>query len=205
MRAPVARVPLVAVQISLDNLRKRVFDIEEIEVYRPEVYLQFNPDGSSNLPDFNFPTSSGPKRFDVRIGHLLVQGGTLRINERQTPLQLDARAIWGRGIGRAERGGKGGNRIDLLATAQEVVTTLPHAKPYAYTVSAKGSVVPEQGKVLITNSRLAGPDLKGQVNGFVDYRAASRRVEARATGSGRRSQSTSTSLRVCRAQRAGVG
>jgi autotransporter translocation and assembly factor TamB len=174
---PVARLPYVQVQASIKDLRNNVYDIDEIEVLHPQVYLQFNPDGSSNLPDFNFPTSSGPKRFDIRIGHLLVQGGTLRINERQTPLQLDARAIWGRGIGRAERGGKGGDRIDLLATAQEVVTTLPHAKPYAYTVSAKGSVVPEQGKVLITNSRLAGPDLKGQVNGFVDYRPASRRVE----------------------------
>jgi autotransporter translocation and assembly factor TamB len=174
---PVAVLPYVQVQASVEKLRSNVFDIDEIEVLRPQVYLQFNPDGSSNLPDFNFPTSKKPKRFDVRIGHLLVQGGTLRINERQTPLRLDARAIWGRGIGRAERNGKGGDRIDLLATAQEVVTTLPKAKPYAYTVSAKGSVVPETGRVEITNTRLAGPDLKARVNGFVDYRPQSRRVD----------------------------
>lgn len=174
---PVARLPYVQVQASVYDLRNNVFDIDEIEVLHPQVYLQFNPDGSSNLPDFNFPISSGGKHIDVRIGHLLVQDGTLRLNERQTPLQIDSRAIWGRGIGRAERNGKGGNRIDLLATAQEVVTTLPHAKPYAYTLSAKGSVIPEQGRVQITNARLAGPDLKGQVSGFVDYRPKSLRVE----------------------------
>jgi autotransporter translocation and assembly factor TamB len=174
---PVLRAPLVALQFSVKDLRGKVFDIDEIEVSRPQVYLQFNPDGTSNLPTFGTGASGGPKRFDVRIGHLLVQDGTLRINERSLPFQLDARAIWGRGIGRAERGGKGGNRIDLLATAQEVVATLPRAKPYAFTLSAKGSVIPEQGKIQIANTRIAGPDLTARADGFVDYRSESRRVE----------------------------
>jgi len=173
---PVLRAPLVALQFSIQDLRGKIFRIDEIEVFRPQVYLQFNPDGTSNLPQFG-SGSSGPKRFDIRIGHILVQDGTLRINERQLPLQLDAKAIWGRAIGRAERNGEGGNRLDLLATAQEVVTTLPRAKPYAFTVSAKGSVIPEQGQVRIANVRLAGPDLTARAAGFVDYRPASRRVE----------------------------
>jgi translocation and assembly module TamB len=174
---PVARVPLVAVQISLDHLRKRVFDIEEIEVFRPEVYLQFNPDGSSNLPTFGSPTPGRPSHFEVRIGHLLVQDGTFRLNERQSPLRLDARAIWGRMIGRADRGDHGGNRLDLLATAQEVVTTLPRAKPYRLTVSAKGSIVPDAGRIQLAAVRLAGPDLKGTVDGFIAYRPKEYRVD----------------------------
>lgn len=174
---PVARVPYVEIRGSLQQIRQRRIDLEEIAVLRPQVYLQVNPDGSTNLPEFGSGASSGPQRFDVRIGHLLVQDGTFQLNERHLPFHLDAKAIWGRGIGRAERGGKGGNRIDLLATAQEVVTTLPYAKPYAFTVSARGSVIPEKGRVEIANTRFAGPDLTGRANGFVDYRAESRRVE----------------------------
>jgi TamB, inner membrane protein subunit of TAM complex/AsmA family len=174
---PVARVPYAEIRVAAKDLRKRRFDIEEIEVLRPQVYLQVNPDGSTNLPEFGTGASSGPQRFDVRIGHLLIQDGTFQLNERHLPFHLDAKAIWGRGIGRAERGGKGGNRIDLLATAQEVVATLPHARPYAVTVSARGSVVPEKGRVEIANVRFAGPDLTGRANGFVDYRAESRRVD----------------------------
>ncbi|MFL6236424.1 MAG: translocation/assembly module TamB domain-containing protein [Thermoanaerobaculia bacterium] len=174
---PVARVPYAALRVSVQDLGKRRFDIDEIEVLRPQVYLQVNPDGSTNLPEFRFSSSNGPQRFDVRIGHILVQDGTFQLNERHLPFHLDAKAIWGRGIGRAERGGKGGNRIDLLATAQEVVATLPHARPYAFTVSARGSVVPEKGRIEIANTRFAGPDLTGRANGFVDYRSESRRVE----------------------------
>jgi hypothetical protein len=174
---PVLRAPSAELRLTVHDLRGRVFDIEEIAVYRPQVFLQFNPDGSSNLPEFRFGGGTGPKRADVRIGHILAQDGTLRINERQLPLQLDARAIWGRVIGRAERGGEGGNRLDVLATAQEVVTTLPRAKPYACTVSAKGSILPDQGRVRIANVRLAGPDLSARADGFVDYRAENRRVQ----------------------------
>jgi hypothetical protein len=174
---PVLRAPFVELRLTVHDLQGRVFDIEEIEVDRPQVYLQFNPDGSSNLPEFRLGGGTGPKRADVRIGHILAQDGTLRINERQLPLQLDARAIWGRVIGRADRGGEGGNRLDLLATAQEVVTTLPRAKPYACTVSAKGSILPDQGRIRIVNVRAAGPDLKARAEGFVDYRAENRRVQ----------------------------
>ena len=174
---PVLRAPFVELRLTVHDLEGRVFDIEEIEVHQPQVYLQFNPDGSSNLPEFRFGGGGGPKRADVRIGHILVQDGTLRINERHLPLHLDARAIWGRVIGRADRGNEGGNRLDLLATAQEVVTTLPRAKPYAFTVSAKGSILPDQGRIRIANTRLAGPDLAARAAGFVDYRAENRRVQ----------------------------
>lgn len=175
---PVARVPYASVQIDIRDLRGRVFDIQQIAIERPEVYLQINPDGSSNLPTFNFRKGSGgPRRFDVRIGHILVQDGVLRLNERRSPLDLEARAVWGRLVGRAERGGEGGTRLDALATAQDVVTTLPRARPYRYTVSARGSVSPADGLVRIATARLAGPDLNATVNGLVHYRSENRKVE----------------------------
>jgi hypothetical protein len=175
---PVLRAPFVSLRMSIQDLRGRVFNIDEIEVSRPEVYLQFNPDGSSNLPDFGSGASGGgPSQVEVRIGHILVQDGVLRLNERHTPLRLDARAIWGRVTGRADRAGRGGNRLDVLATAQEVLTTLPRARPYRYTVSVKGSILPDQGRIRIATARLAGPDLTGRVDGFIDYRAENRRVD----------------------------
>jgi len=173
---PVARAPLVRLQMSVKDLEGRVFDLQQIDIERPEVYIQLDADGSTNLPSFHF-RQGGPKRFDVRIGHILVQDGVFRVNDARLPLELDARAIWGRLIGRAERRGQGANRLDGLITAQEVVTTLPRARPYRFTVSAKGSILPADGRVRIANARLAGPDLAAGASGFIDYRAENRRVE----------------------------
>ncbi|HEV2845589.1 MAG TPA: translocation/assembly module TamB domain-containing protein [Thermoanaerobaculia bacterium] len=174
---PVLRAPFARVQIAVRDLRGRVFDLEQIEIVRPQVYLQFNPDGTDNLPDFRFGQRRGPKRFDVRVGRILIENGTLTVNERRLPLTVDAKAIWGRLTGRAERGGEGGNRLDALITAQEVVPTPPRAKPYPFTLSAKGSILPDQGRVSIANARFAGPDLSGDVEGFVAYRGPERRIE----------------------------
>ena len=136
---PVLRVPFARLQLAIRDLQGRVFDLEQIEAVRPEVYLQVNPDGSTNLPAFNFGQGGGGnRRLDVRIGHILVQDGVFRLNERHSALSLDARAVWGRLTGRGDRGGEGGNRLDALVTAQEVRTTLPHARPYRFTVSARG-------------------------------------------------------------------
>ena len=173
---PVARAPFVRLQLTVKDLEGRAFDLQQIDIERPEIHIQINPDGTSNLPEFR-SRGGGPKRFDVRIGHILVQDGVFRLNDRRLPLEIDARAVWGRLIGRAERQGEGGSRLDGLITAQEVKTTLPRARPYRFTLSAKGSVLPEQGRVAIAVARLAGPDLSSRARGFVDYRSENRRVE----------------------------
>lgn len=173
---PVVRVPFVRAQISAEDLRERVIKIEQVEVFEPQVYLQFNPDGTNNLPKFR-TRQGGTRRFEFQIGRILVQDGTLRINERRLPLTLEAKAIWGRLVGKAERGGEGGNRLDALVTAQEVVTTLPRAKPYPFTMSAKGSIRPTEGRVEIAAARVTGPDLSARARGFVAYRSAERQIE----------------------------
>jgi hypothetical protein len=170
---PFATVPLVRVDFSWRDLRRRILRLEQVEVVRPRVYLRFNADGTSNLPELR--SRKGAKgRFQVQIGRILVQEGVLEMDEQRLPLELDARAVWGRAIGSAERGGEGGNRIDALLTAQEVVTTLPYAKPYAVTVSAKASIMP--GRLGFTEVRLAGPDLEASVTGAYEWKGKDRKL-----------------------------
>jgi len=66
----VARVPLVRIQSSWRDLRRKVLLLESIEIVEPRVYLQFNPDGTSNLPQFRTGTG-GRGRFETRIGRIL--------------------------------------------------------------------------------------------------------------------------------------
>lgn len=178
---PFATVPLVRVDLSWRDLRQRIVRLEQIEVIRPRVYLRFNPDGTSNLPELH--TRKGAKgRFQVQIGRILVQDGVLEMDEQRLPLELDAKAVWGRAIGSAERGGEGGNRIDALLTAQEVVATLPHAKPYSFTASVKGSYVP--GLVRFGMVRVAGDDLQASAVGAYEWKGKDRKLGLEVTANG---------------------
>ncbi|HWM92322.1 MAG TPA: translocation/assembly module TamB domain-containing protein [Thermoanaerobaculia bacterium] len=161
-----ARIPLARVEFSWRDLRQRVLRLEQIEIVRPHVYLRFNPDGTSNLPELR-TRKGGTRRVEVQIGRVLLEGGTLEMDEMRLPLELDARAVFGRAIGQAERGGEGGDRIDAMVTAQEVVTTLPRARPYPFTASVKGSFVP--GRIRFNTVRLAGPDLKATGAGSYEW------------------------------------
>jgi translocation and assembly module TamB len=182
---PVLRAPYARVELTVHDLRGRVFDLEQIEAVRPEVYLQTNVDGTTNLPNFVLPKGGGGRQqLDIRIGHILVQDGIFRLNERHAPLSLDAKAIWGRLTGRADRNGKGGNRLDYLMAAQEVALALPHALPYRFTASVRGSIVPEKGRVALATARIAGPDVALRADGFIDYLEANRRIELHYTGQG---------------------
>lgn len=174
----VARAPLVRIQSTWQDLERRVLRLEQVEVIRPDIYLQFNPDGTTNLPEWR-TRQDAPRRFELQIGRVLVQDGTLRVNERRLPLSIDAKAVWGRLTGRAARGGEGGERLDALVTAQEVVTTLPNALPYAATVSVRGSLDPRQGRIRIAAGRLVGPDLRARVDGDIVWKQPGRRAAVR--------------------------
>lgn len=170
-----ARVPFVRVQATWRDLRQQVLRLEQVEAVRPEFNLQINPDGSTNLPRWKSDsTANGQQRLEVQIGRVLVQGGVFHLNELQVPMTVDAKAVWGRLTGKAERGGKGGDRLDAMVTAQEVVTALPGAHPYAVTLSAKASLEPSEGQLRITAGRLAGPDLRAQVDGVISWRDQAR-------------------------------
>jgi hypothetical protein len=170
---PVARIPLARVQASWRDLRQRVVRLEQVEAIDPEIHIRIAPDGSTNLPRWR-TEAQGPRRFEVQIGRILVQNGTLHFNEQRLPLSVDARALWARVIGQAERGGEGGERLDALVTAQEVVTRLPDAQPWAATVSAKGSIFPREGRIQLTGARFAGPDLRARTKGWIEWRGDKR-------------------------------
>ncbi len=171
----VARVPLARVQVTWRDLERRVVRLDQVEAIHPEIYIRIDPDGSTNLPQWR-TERQGPRRFEVQVGRILVQDGTFQLNERRTPLRVDARAVWARVTGQAERGGEGGERLDAQVTAQEVVTRLPGANPWPATISAKGSIFPSEGRIRITNARFAGPDLQAQVEGAVQWRGDEKRV-----------------------------
>jgi hypothetical protein len=176
-----ATVPLVRVEFSWRDLRQRILRLEQIEVVRPRVYLRFNPDGTNNLPELR--TRKGAKRrFEVQIGRILLQEGVLDLDEHRLPLNLDARAVWGRATGSAERDGEGPGRIDAMVTAQEVVATLPRAKPYAFTASVKGSFEP--GRIRFSALRIAGPDLKARAIGSYQWKGKDRRLGLEVTADG---------------------
>jgi len=174
---PLATADLVHIALPWAELRRRIVRLDEIDVVRPRLHLLFNPDGTSNLPQFGTPGAAGPRRFEVRIGRILAQDGEFELNHRRYPLALDARAIWGRMVGN----GKG--RLDALATAQEVVTTLPGGRPYRVTYSGKGSLLLDRGRLEITAARLAGPELEAHATGTVSWRGGAR-VELRFDAAG---------------------
>ena len=62
---------------------------EKIEVVNPYIYIRFNPDGTTNLPALQ-SRKDAPRRFEVQIGRVLVQGGTLQLDETRLPLEIDA-------------------------------------------------------------------------------------------------------------------
>lgn len=179
----VARVPRVRATFSWRDLRQRVLRLEEIEVTGPQIYIQLNPDGTTNLPELRARRRTGQARFETQIGHIVVERGTLQLNERRLPFELDAREVWGRLEGsRAD----GKIRLDGHVTAQEVVTTLPDANPYPMTLSAKGSFTP--GRIGIENARFSSPEVQGQVAGAFTWQGRGRRqlaLTARANGSAR--------------------
>jgi translocation and assembly module TamB len=172
---PVARIPLARVQASWRDLQQRVVRLDQVEAIQPQIYVRIDPDGSTNLPRWR-TARQGPRRFEVQIGRILVQDGTFRLNEQQVPLRIDARAVWGRVTGQADRTGEGGERLDALVTAQEVVTRLPDASPWPATLSVKGTIFPSDGRIRIAGARVAGPDLQAQVDGEILYRGEEKRV-----------------------------
>lgn len=149
---PFAEVPVLRIQASWRALlRRRVLDLEQIEALRPIVRLDFAADGSNNLPRFGGGGGGGRSRFGLTLDRVLVQDGTLVLNERALPLNLDARGVWGRITGPDPE------HLSAFATAQDVELLLPDARPYHLTASIKGLIEPSV--VTIESYRLAGPDL----------------------------------------------
>ncbi|MGH9362984.1 MAG: AsmA family protein, partial [Thermoanaerobaculia bacterium] len=157
---PFAVVPLIRIQASWRDLQKRVLQLEQIEVIQPRVFVVFFPDGTTNVPALR-GRRGGTQRFEVRIGRVLVQDGRLRVDQQELPLELDARAVWGRMLGQEP------DRLDGFVTAQEVMVTLPDARPYRLTASLRGSFEP--GVIRVRAGRFSAPELRGTATGAYEW------------------------------------
>lgn len=153
---PVLWLPHGRVEISLAALRESRLEVERVWLESPRVFLQFNPDGSNNLPRPR--KRGGRQRFEVEIGTLLLEDGSLTIDEVEVPLALEARGV----VARLEGAGEG-IVLDGRASAQEVVTTLPEALPYA--VSTRLRLLLAPGAVELSEGHVEGPDLRADVVG----------------------------------------
>jgi len=159
---PFAEVPVLRIQASWRALRQRVLDLEQVEALRPIVRLDFAADGSTNLPHFGGRGGGGSSRFGLTLDRVLVLDGTLVLNERALPLNLDARGVWGRITGPDPK------HLSAFATAQDVELLLPDARPYHLTASIKGLIEPSI--VTIQSYRLAGPDISAHGAGTYSWK-----------------------------------
>jgi hypothetical protein len=174
---PLARIPYARAEFSWRGLRSRILRLEEVQVVRPEVYLQFNPDGTNNLPDFQ-REEDRPSRFEFQLGRIVIDDGTLRVNERRLPLRARAEEVHARLTGT----GKEEDPMKIQATAQNVVATLPEARPYPFTLSARATLVP--GRVTLDVARISSPELRARVQGWFDFEGEDRRAELEVQASG---------------------
>ncbi len=178
----VLRLALLRARISWRALAKRRLDLEQVDVERPQIYLRFNPDGSTNLPHLRRGQGNQPQRVAIAIDRLLVENGTFQYNERRGRLDLTARAIWAR-LGEGEDGpataalpaakpappaARENPALAFQLTAQDVVLALPDAAPWPLTVAARGKI--SGGDLRLAAVRLSGPDLRLRVDGTISWR-----------------------------------
>lgn len=178
---PFAVVPRTEIQFALSGFTRVTIDIRRVEVDRPVVNVLFFADGTNNLPELQRPKREGPSRVEVKIGRLLVEGGTVHLDQRQLPLEIDASAV----LAFAESAGEapgGGDRFVAVAAAQDFRIVLPDAEPWFGSVAAKGAFTP--GRVDVTGGWARGPGLAARYEGFYAWTEERREavIEVEAAG-----------------------
>ena len=114
--------------------------------------------GAGRAPgDSRTASAAGGAGHAGGAGNLGAPGGAAGLRPGSLP---------GRAPARAGDGGRG-TVLDFLLTAQAVSITLPDARPYSLTLSARGRV--DSGQVRIAAARLSGPDLAARVDGVVSW------------------------------------
>ena len=157
---PFLTVRRLRVDADLDALRRDVIDLQTVSVQGVRLHVELYPDGRDNLP--RIQTTGGGGRFDLRIGGLFVDDGEFELADQRVPLAVEAHAILVRLTG------LGGTDLSGNITAQQVVTTLPKAVPWASTLTAKIRL--RDDRVEILSARLRAPEFDAQVSGSVGWR-----------------------------------
>lgn len=159
---PFAVVPRTEVQFALSGFRRLTLDVVSVKVERPEVVVLFFDDGSNNLPELQRPERQRPGRVEVRIGRLLVEDGTIHLDQLELPLEIDASDVLAFAQGAGEAPG-GGDRFEAVAAAQDFRIVLPDAEPWFGAVAARGVFTP--GRVEVAGGWVRGPGLAARYSG----------------------------------------
>ncbi len=163
---PTAGAPLLLsvhrlrVDADLDALKDNVLDLQTVSAQGVRVHIELYADGQDNLP--KFASAGGGSRFTLRVGGLFVEDGEFELADQRMPLEISARALLLR------LSGIGGTQLQGTVTAQEIVTTLPKALPWASTLTAKARL--RDDRVEILRARVRAPDFDARVAGFVGWR-----------------------------------
>lgn len=83
----------VRAEFKLASFLDRRFDLESLEIQRPEIHLIVRPDGSTNLPGRK---SAMQNLIALRVHRLAIQDGGLQLNLRRIPLRLRGQDVTAR-------------------------------------------------------------------------------------------------------------
>jgi translocation and assembly module TamB len=89
--APLLHASRLSVRLHILSFFGGKFAVDELLVERPEVSVQFDKNGNSNLPTPKFDASGRPwpdALFDLQIGKLELRNGSAVVNDRRLPLAL---------------------------------------------------------------------------------------------------------------------
>jgi len=92
--APLFHATRVAARLGIISFFGAKFRVDELVVERPDLNVQFEKDGVSNLPAPKVPASNRPWRetlFDLQIGRLELRNGSAVVRDRRVPLVLEGR------------------------------------------------------------------------------------------------------------------
>ncbi|HXS93756.1 MAG TPA: translocation/assembly module TamB domain-containing protein [Candidatus Limnocylindrales bacterium] len=95
-KPPLLRTESVAVGMKIVSLLKRDFDVQYIDVSKPQLYLIINADGSTNVPKPKIPGHSNTmqKVMQLAIGRFRAWNGVVDIEAREhLPFTIDGRNV----------------------------------------------------------------------------------------------------------------
>jgi translocation and assembly module TamB len=89
---PLAHVDRLYVRLRVVSFVNTNIDLSQLTLDRPEVHFIVNPDGTTNVPEPQVKSNSDPiqQLFDLAVGKVELNDGSLLINEERLPLDLKA-------------------------------------------------------------------------------------------------------------------
>lgn len=161
-------VPHGRIELSLDGLRSPRLTIRSVWLEAPRVMLRIEADENGKVkmnlpPGLLRPAAEGssPSRLEIRVGTLAVEHGAFVLNDREVPLDLDAREIEAMLEGRGST--RSGLEIDGRVQVAAVEVVLPDAHPFK--VALRGEVTLSESGIAVRAAQIEGEDLRAGATG----------------------------------------